>query len=116
MKRFLERHHDRISGTLSGFDRMLYRGTLRSITHVKGLEIFLYSHHILMKNFGSYVISLSQRLVEREKPGQQSGATLCLPARVQGFERRPGAADRGARWRQTRADLCVCLRRAMSVV
>jgi hypothetical protein len=44
MKRFLERHRDRITGTLSGFDRMLFRGTLRSITHVKGLEIFLYSH------------------------------------------------------------------------
>src|SRR5688572_3565294 len=64
MKRFLERHRDRITGTLSGFDRMLFRGTLRSITHVKGLKIFLYSHRVLMKDFGSYVISLSQQLVE----------------------------------------------------
>lgn len=67
MKRFLERHHDRITGTLSGFDRMLFRGTLRSITHVKGLEIFLYSHHVLMKDFGSYVVSLSQQLVAHAK-------------------------------------------------
>jgi hypothetical protein len=67
MKRFLERHRDRITGTLSGFDRMLFRGTLSSITHVKGLEIFLYSHHVLMKDFGSYVVSLSQRLVEHGK-------------------------------------------------
>jgi hypothetical protein len=67
MKRFLERHRDRITGTLSGFDRMLFRGTLRSITYVKGLEIFLYSHRVLMKEFGSYVISLSQRLVEHAK-------------------------------------------------
>jgi hypothetical protein len=67
MKRFLERHRDRITGTLSGFDRMLFRGTLRSITYVKGLEIFLYSQRVLMKEFGSYVISLSQRLVEHAK-------------------------------------------------
>lgn len=67
MKRFVERHRDRISGTLSGFDRMLFRGTLRSITHVKGLEIFLYSHHVLMKNFGSYVVGLSQQLVAHAK-------------------------------------------------
>jgi hypothetical protein len=67
MKRFLERHRDRITGTLSGFDRMLFRGTLRSITHVKGLEIFLYSHHVLMKNFGGYVVGLSQQLVEHAK-------------------------------------------------
>jgi len=67
MKRFLERHRDRITGTLSGFDRMLFRGTLRSITHVKGLEIFLYSQHVLMKDFGSYVVRLSERLVEHAK-------------------------------------------------
>jgi hypothetical protein len=67
MKRFLERHRDRIIGTLSGFDRMLFRGSLRSIAHVKGLEIFLYSHHVLMKDFSSYVLKLSERLVEQAK-------------------------------------------------
>lgn len=67
MKRFLERHRDRITGTLSGFDRMLFRGTLRSITHVSGLEIFLYSQHVLMKDFSNYVLKLSERLVEHAK-------------------------------------------------
>ena len=67
MKRFLERHRDRITGTLSGFDRMLFRGTLRSITHVKGLEIFLYSHRVLMKDFSNYVLKLSERLVTHAK-------------------------------------------------
>jgi hypothetical protein len=67
MKRFLERHRDRITGTLSGFDRMLFRGTLRSITHVKGFEIFLYSHHVRMKDFANYVVQLSERLVEHAK-------------------------------------------------
>ncbi len=67
MKRFLERHRNRIIGTLSGFDRMLFRGSLRSIAHVKGLEIFLYSHHVLMKDFSSYVLKLSERLVEHAK-------------------------------------------------
>lgn len=67
MKRFLERHGDRITGTLSGFDRMLFRGTLRSITHVSGLQIFLYSQRVLMKDFGSYVLSLSEQVVEHAK-------------------------------------------------
>lgn len=67
MKRFLERHRDRITGTLSGFDRMLFRGTLRSITYVKGLEIFLYSQHVRMKDFSQYVVSLSERLVAHAK-------------------------------------------------
>jgi hypothetical protein len=67
MKRFLERHSDRISGTLSGFDRVLFRGTLRSIAYVSGLEVFLYSQHVLFKDFGGYAESLSQRIIEQAK-------------------------------------------------
>ena len=67
MKRFLERHHGRVTGTLSGFDRVLFRGTLRSIAHVKGLEVFLYSQHVLFKDFGRYAESLSQRIIEQAK-------------------------------------------------
>ncbi|HKZ78843.1 MAG TPA: hypothetical protein VJ124_11115 [Pyrinomonadaceae bacterium] len=67
MKRFLERHSNRITGTLSGFDRVLFRGTLRSIVHVKGLEIFLYSQHVLFKDFGRYAEGLSQRIIEQAK-------------------------------------------------
>ena len=36
MKRFLERHNGRITGTLSGFDRVLFRGTLRSMLMLAG--------------------------------------------------------------------------------
>ena len=67
MKRFLERYRDRITGTLEGFDRVLFRGTLRSIAHVNGLQTFLYSQRILMKDFGDYAQSLSQRIVEHAK-------------------------------------------------
>jgi len=67
MKRFLERHRDRITGTLSGFDRMLFRGTLRSIAYVNGLEIFLRSQRVLMKDFSHYIVGLSQRLVTHAK-------------------------------------------------
>lgn len=67
MKRFVERHRDRITGTLEGFDRVLFRGTLRSIAHVKGLQVFLYSQRVLMKDFGSYVLRLSEGVVEHAK-------------------------------------------------
>ena len=36
MQRFLERHKEHIVGTLKGFDRGLFRGTLRSIGYVQG--------------------------------------------------------------------------------
>jgi hypothetical protein len=62
MERFRERHASRILGVLSGFDRLLFRGTLRSICYVNGLDIFLSSHHVLYKNFGAFVEKLSARL------------------------------------------------------
>ena len=76
MKRFLERHSSRISGTLSGFDRVLFRGTLRSIAHVSGLEVFLYSQRVLFKDFSVYVTSLSERIIEQAK---QSASKLGRP-------------------------------------
>jgi hypothetical protein len=46
---------------------MLFRGTLRSIAHVSGLQIFLYSQHVLMMDFGSYALGLSEQVVEHAK-------------------------------------------------
>ena len=41
MERFIERHHDRVIGVLSGFDRMLFRGSLRSISYTNALAKWL---------------------------------------------------------------------------
>jgi hypothetical protein len=62
MERFLTRHKDRIAGILTGFDRMRFRGTLRSISNVKGLQIWLNQRHILLKDFGREAQRLSQQV------------------------------------------------------
>lgn len=38
MQGFIERHQDRIVGVLSGFDRILFRGTMRALSHVAGMD------------------------------------------------------------------------------
>jgi hypothetical protein len=38
MERFLTQYSSRIAGVVSGFDRLLFRGTLRSISFVDGME------------------------------------------------------------------------------
>lgn len=48
MERFLARHSSRIAGIVSGFDRLLFRGTLRSISYVEGMDRFLASQRILL--------------------------------------------------------------------
>ena len=55
MERFLNRHKDDIVGTLSGFDRILFRGSLRSLSYLKAVEIFLSTHHVLHKDFAPFV-------------------------------------------------------------
>jgi hypothetical protein len=67
MERFLERHKDRVVGVLSGFDRVLFRGSLRSISYLSGMNKFLSSHGVLYKDFGRFAERLSTRLKDRGK-------------------------------------------------
>ena len=62
MDAFVQRHQDKILGVLSGCDRVLFRGTLRSISYLDGMDRFLSAHGILYKHFGDRVQEISQRL------------------------------------------------------
>ena len=63
MERFVTRYHDRIVGILTGFDRMRFRGTLRSISNSDGLQIWLNQRHVLLKEFGRFAEQLSTTLM-----------------------------------------------------
>lgn len=67
MENFLTRHAKYISGVLSGFDRVLFRGTLRSISYVEGMRTFLEVHHVLLKDFGAFVEEQSEHIKEHSK-------------------------------------------------
>jgi len=62
MQTFLDRHRERIAGVLSGFDRVLFRGTLRSLEYRKGFEAFLATHRVLYKDFGTFAQGLSDEV------------------------------------------------------
>jgi hypothetical protein len=62
MERFRHRHSDRIIGTLSGFDRILFRGTLRSLSYLQGMDKFLGSQRVLYKDFGAFAERLSDQV------------------------------------------------------
>jgi len=67
MKRFIQRFSDKIIGVLSGFDRLVLRGTLRPIAYVRGMsgfQGFLWRQQVLLKDFGRYVESVSKQLKE----------------------------------------------------
>lgn len=62
MDTFVERHRDHIQGVLLGCDRVLFRGTLRSISYLDGMERLLASHRISYPRFGAFVERVSNRL------------------------------------------------------
>src|SRR5688572_4094396 len=62
MHSFIRHHGDRIKGVLSGLDRIRFRGTLRAIAHVWGLQHFLQAAGVLLKGFKHYVYDNTCRL------------------------------------------------------
>jgi len=64
MKQFIARFEDQIQGTLSGFDRVVFRGTLRRLTHSQGMKMYLIQNGILCKQYQDHVKQVSQELKE----------------------------------------------------
>jgi len=63
MERFVTRHKNRIAGILTGFDRMRFRGTLRSISYVEAVQKWLNARGVLLKDFGTFAEQLSKEMV-----------------------------------------------------
>jgi uncharacterized protein (DUF924 family) len=61
MHEFIAKHHDKIAGILSGFDRLVFRGTLRSIAHDAGMQRYLWANRVLLKDFAAHVDQLTRR-------------------------------------------------------
>jgi hypothetical protein len=64
MDQFIARHREQIVGALSGFDRVVFRGTLRSIAYPEGMRRYLRVTHVLLKDFGRHVAEVSEQLKE----------------------------------------------------
>jgi hypothetical protein len=62
MQEFIAKHREEIAGVLSGFDRLVFRGTLRSLSHVNGMDTYLAMNKVLRKDFGRHVEQVSERL------------------------------------------------------
>lgn len=67
MERFLQRYQSEISGVLAGPDRVLFRGVLRSISYMQGLETFLASIRVLNRDFMTYAERVSKALCQHAR-------------------------------------------------
>jgi hypothetical protein len=72
MHEFIAKHQDKITGTLSGFDRLVFRGTLRSIAYDQGMKRYLWANQVLLKDFGSHVEQVSRQLKQASQAEAES--------------------------------------------
>jgi hypothetical protein len=67
MEGFLQRHGDSVTGVLMGWDRLLFRGSLMSLSYPDGLGGFLGSRGILYKDYGMWAQQMSERLKDHAR-------------------------------------------------
>jgi len=67
MQSFLRKYQKATIGVVNGFDRLLFRGTIRLIASVSGMMSYLYRKNILLKDFGQWAEHLSAEVVSASK-------------------------------------------------
>lgn len=60
MDQFSRKHQADVSGVLSGFDRIRFRGTQRWLANVRGMMAFLWKVQVKLKEFKAYSIQLTK--------------------------------------------------------
>jgi len=60
MHEFTATYADQIAGILSGFDRLVFRGTLRQIAYPFGLQGYLWANQVLLKDFSAHSQNVSE--------------------------------------------------------
>ena len=67
MDAFIAKTRGLIHGHLNGFDRMLFRGSLRLLSYLTGMTYFMNQKHILLKDFLPWAQELTSRVVTESK-------------------------------------------------
>lgn len=67
METFIQKFAAKVTGTLDGFDRVIFKGHLRPLSFPQGMERLLARHGLLIKDFARFVETHSDRLVQHAK-------------------------------------------------
>src|ERR1700687_5440206 len=78
MKEFIAKHEEALGGVLRGFDRLVFRGTLRSIRSAQGMRNYLRAKHERLTEFGRHVQQVSERV---KQAGRSKAEALGRPVK-----------------------------------
>ncbi len=77
MESFIQRFSDKVSGVLSGWDRVRFRGTIRWLASRSGMYSFLSERSILLKDFRTWAMGLTAEIREAtEALARREGLTV----------------------------------------
>jgi len=62
MRKLLELYSDKVIGAISGWDRIRFRGTIRWLASTRGINTYLGTLGVLIKDFGRWAESITMRL------------------------------------------------------
>lgn len=62
MDKFIAKFAPQVQGVLSGFDRLVFRGTIRKICYPFGMSGYLWANQVPLKDFGAHVQQISERV------------------------------------------------------
>lgn len=111
MNQFIQKYQKKVIGVLSGFDRLVLRGTLRAISYTAGMMNLLYDMGVLLKDFNSYV-ERTTKLLKRSfygggPPIEQAGNLSCFQSDTQGTDcQEDHETGRDYRWLNLHYKLC----------
>src|SRR5438552_14852971 len=103
MNDFITKYQNELTGTLSGFDRLVFRGTLWR-NRLSGMKGYLWAHGLGSKDFGEHAEQVSRRVKEATDAGCWS--TRALSEFWQGQQATDSPGDRRGRQSQRRSRLC----------
>lgn len=76
MKEFMTKYQIDVQGAISGWDRLLFRGTQRWLSNAKGMSTYLGKRRILLKDFGRWAQGMTQRI---RSSCEEVARGLCRP-------------------------------------
>lgn len=62
MQQFVAKHAEHVIGTLSGFDRLVFRGTMRALCSRSGLMSYLWAVQVRLTDFAAHALKLTELL------------------------------------------------------
>jgi hypothetical protein len=77
VEQFLSKHARAVIGVLSGFDRLVFRGTLRQLSYSAGMMAYLWAARVLLKDFAGHAEAMTRRLRDAsETLAKQTGRPI----------------------------------------